>query len=75
MEYHDENNDTFVPLTFYDGSGSGVSGSGSALEVPPNSASLPLPVAGVTYFFRIITTNDRGSNITDCPSIFLTTGI
>jgi hypothetical protein len=66
---------TFAPLP---SSVSGSSGSGSGLSgyyPPDTSVSMPLPVAGVTYYFRVRASNDEGSTTADCPGFFLTTGI
>ena len=78
VQYRNDSNETFLPIYTSSGSGS-LQSSGSGSEVQDNSlatsVSLPLPVAGVTYFFRVTASNEYGSSSTDCASIFLTTGI
>ena len=65
---------TYAPLPS-SGSGSSGSGSGSRGYYPPDtSVSIPLPVAGVTYYFRVMASNDEGSTTSDCLGFFLTTG-
>ena len=80
MVLYSYNNSTFVPLPSAGGSGShqsgGESGSGRDYNTSPaaTSISIPLPVAGVAYYFRVEASNDKGSGSIDCSEYFLTTG-
>ena len=76
VEYRNETSAVFMTLSSYM-SGSGFVGttSGHRVSTNENSVSLPLPFAGVEYFFRVTATNEEGLTTADCPSILLTTGI
>ena len=77
VEYYDHSiNKMFqLPPSCMSGSGSAAESSGSGeLLLSGTSASIPLPMAGLTYTFRVTATNDVGSATATCPSIFLTTG-
>ena len=79
VEYHNDSSDVFKPLPSSPSntSGSGSlqsSGTGEEALTSTNSTSLPLPLAGVTYFFRVTATNEQGSTTAECPSILMTTG-
>ena len=73
VEYRNESSETFTHLQYFTG-GSGSSASGE-MAVEDSSVSLPLPVVGVNYFFRVTASNEEGSTTVACPSILLTTGI
>ena len=78
VEYRAESSQNFIPLPSYmDMSGSGgpplYSGSDSGLLLD-TSASLPLPTAGVLYFFRVIASNEAGSTTVECPSVLTSIG-
>ena len=74
VEYQTEDSKAFTLVPYFiGGSASGSSASGE-VAIIESSISLPLPVAGVNYFFRVTASNEEGSTTVPCPSIFLTTG-
>ena len=77
VEYRAESSRNFILLPFYmymSGSGPPLySGSDSGL-LSDTSTSLPLPTAGVLYFFRVIASNEAGSTTVECPSVLTSIG-
>ena len=73
VKYRNESSEEFTSLPYFI-SGSASGSSASEIANVDSSVSLPLPVAGLNYFFRVTASNKEGSTTIACPSILLTTG-